>query len=239
MLARVGATGDMGIPILIEALASPRERIAHAARQTLLEQIEQWKTLPAAGSSPKFALLARELADRQAELGPAGRHDAAELALLILRGPLDPGTIDTVEVIACCEKVLRAAQADPAAVVTDALARRADNDTASAARIASSGPDRWQTSAGQEASAHETATPALLLLPGGSPGAGSPLPLAKTDGTQPDAGSKSSATGERPTRRPAKMGLSPLRPPDRIRPTTRSIRLWRSRSCRPSRRPRI
>ncbi len=196
LLGRVGATGDMGIPILVEALASPRERIAHAARQTLLEQIDQWKTLSAAGSSPKFALLAHELADRQSELGPAGRHDAAELAVLILRGPLDPGTIDTVEVIACCEKVLRAAQADPAAAVTDALARRADNDAASAARLALQGPDRWPTSAGQEPSAHETATPALLPSPGGSPTAGSPpLPLANTDGAQQDAGSKSSAAG--------------------------------------------
>ena len=204
----------MGIPILIEALASPRERIAHAARQTLLEQIDQWKTLSAGGSSPKFSLLAHELADRQSELGPAGRHDAAELAVLILRGPLDPGTIDTVEVIACCEKVLRAAQADPATVVTDALARRADNDTASAARIALRGPDRWQTSAGQEPSAHETATPALLLSPGGSPGAGPSLPLAKTDGAQQVAGSKSSATGGTSPVSPGENGTGPFKVSD-------------------------
>ena len=236
LLGRVGATGDMGIPILVEALASPRERIAHAARQTLLEQIDQWKTLSAAGSSPKFALLAHELADRQSELGPAGRHDAAELAVLILRGPLDPGTIDTVEVIACCEKVLRAAQADPAAAVTDALARRADNDAASAARLALQGPDRWPTSAGQEPSAHETATPALLPSPGGSPAAGSPsLPLANTDGARTGRGLEViGSRGTVPTLRLAKMGLSPSSSPDSIRPTMRSIRRRRSRSCRPT-----
>ena len=109
---------------------------ARAARQSLLEQIAQWKTLSAAGSSAKFALLAHELADRQADLGPAGRHDAAELAIPILQGPLDPGTVDTVEVIGCCEKVLQAAQADSASAVAAALARRADNDLASAAAAA-------------------------------------------------------------------------------------------------------
>ena len=126
LLRRVGSGGDVVIPILVEGLASPRERVAEAARQSLLEQIDRWKTLSTAGSSPKLALLARELADRQSELGPAGRHDAAELAVLILHGPLDPGTVDTVEVISCCEKVLRAAQADSPASVAAAVAKRMD-----------------------------------------------------------------------------------------------------------------
>ncbi len=166
LLGRVGSSGDMGIAILVEALASPRERIARAARQSLLQQIDQWKTLSAAGSSPKFALLAHELADRQAELGPAGRHDAAELAIPILQGPLDPGTEEAVEVIACCEKVLQAAQADPPSAVADALARRAEQDVASAAAAALPDAGRWPAAAVQEPS----------LIPGLLPGVDSPKP---------------------------------------------------------------
>ncbi len=171
LLGRVGSSGDMGIAILVEALASPRERIARAARQSLLQQIDQWKTLSAAGSSPKFALLAHELADRQAELGPAGRHNAAELAIPILQGPLDPGTEEAVEVIACCEKVLQAAQADPPSAVADALARRAERDVASAAAAALPDAGRWPAAAVQEPS----------LIPGLLPGVDSPKPPSADD----------------------------------------------------------
>jgi hypothetical protein len=139
LLEQVASSGDAGIAILVEGLGSPRARVAQAARQVLVEQIGKWKGLPAANGSAKLALLADELADRAADLGPAGRHDAAELALLILQGPVDQGAVDGVAVISCCEKVLRAAEADPATVVTGALAKRGDADAATT-RMAGDGP---------------------------------------------------------------------------------------------------
>ncbi len=183
LLHRVGSGGDVVIPILVEGLASPRQRIAEAARQTLLEQIDRWKTLSTAGSSPKLGLLARELADRQSDLGPAGRHDAAALAVVILHGPLDPGTVDTVEVISSCEKVLRAAQADSPASVAAAVAKRIERDTLSAASqsVADSAAARWQDTANPDRPRSEDLTPRLLSPPGGQAAAdSSPQPLAKT-----------------------------------------------------------
>ena len=120
---------ELGVAILVEALGSPRQRIAQAARQTLQERIDHWSSLPGPVGSPKLALLAGELADRTGDLGPAGRHDAVPLAVQILEGPLDADAVDAVAVIGCCERVLRAAQADAASVVTDALAKRAKTDS--------------------------------------------------------------------------------------------------------------
>ncbi len=176
LLAHFGGTGDMAIPILVESLGSPRARVARAGRQSLLTEIDHWKTLSAAGNSTRFALLARELSDRRLELGPAGRHDAAELAVLILQGPLDPGTVDTVEVIACCEEVLRAAQADPPELVAEAQAKRAERDVASASNAAAGGQDvakSWGVPS-------DTAGAGLLPLPA-APAASDtpPQPLAK------------------------------------------------------------
>ena len=178
------------IPILVEGLASPRQRVAEAARQALLEQIDRWKTLSTAGSSPKLALLARELADRQSELGPAGRHDAAALAVVILHGPLDPGTVDTVEVISCCEKVLRAAQADSPASVAAAVAKRMERDALSAASqsIADSAAARWQDTTSPDRPRSEDLTPRLLPPPAGQAAAdASPQPLAKTGAAGKDS----------------------------------------------------
>jgi hypothetical protein len=183
LLRRVGSGGDEMIPILVEGLASPRQRVAEAARQSLLEQIDRWKALSTAGSSPKLGLLAHELADRQSELGPAGRHDAAELAVLILHGPLDPGMVDTIEVISCCERVLRAAQADSPASVAAAVAKRIDRDALSAAAqsVASSAAARWQETTASERPPSDDLTPRLLPPPGGQSAAeSSPQPLAKS-----------------------------------------------------------
>jgi len=112
LLGRVADVGDVGIAILVEALGSPRPRIALAARRALLEQVEQWKKLPASAGAAKMSMLAEELANRASDFGPAGRHEAAEVAMQILQGPVDSDAVDAARVIACCEKVLRAAHAE-------------------------------------------------------------------------------------------------------------------------------
>ena len=93
LLEHMPAADDLGMAILVEALGSPRQRIAQAARQSLRERIDQWQSLPGPAGSPKLALLAGELADRTGDLGPAGRHDAVPLAVQILEGPLDADAV--------------------------------------------------------------------------------------------------------------------------------------------------
>ena len=43
-----------------------------------------------------------------------GERAAADLATIVVQGPIDLGAIDNLDVIASCERVFRAAQADPA-----------------------------------------------------------------------------------------------------------------------------
>ena len=113
--------------------ASPRRPDSRCGRRST-----NGASLPGPTGSPKLALLAGELADRTGDLGPAGRHDAVPLAVQILQGPLDADSVDAVAVIGCCERVLRAAQADTASLVADALAKRAKTDSTPATNPGSS-----------------------------------------------------------------------------------------------------
>lgn len=108
LLEQVAALGEPGIPVLVEALGSPRESVARAGKQVLLERIERWQMLPGRQSSPRLAALAEALAAGVEQFGPTARADASELAGRILLWPLDAAVVDRARVIGCCEEVLRA-----------------------------------------------------------------------------------------------------------------------------------
>ncbi len=109
----VARLGEPGIPVLVDALGSERESVATAGSRVVHEELERWETLRAREYSPKLAILAEALADRLAGFGPDARRDAAELASQVLRlWALDDAVVDPAEVIASCEKVLRAARGD-------------------------------------------------------------------------------------------------------------------------------
>ncbi|MBN2022923.1 MAG: HEAT repeat domain-containing protein [Pirellulales bacterium] len=112
LVGRVAGLGPPGLPVLVEMLGSPRERVARAARGALFAQLEDWKSLDARSASPRLAALARSLADHVDRFGPTARLDAAELATRILRCPMDPATVDRRRVIDACETVLRRSRAD-------------------------------------------------------------------------------------------------------------------------------
>ena len=109
----VARLGEPGIPVLVDALGSERESVAAAGKRVVHKELERWGTLRAREYSPKLAILAKALADRVARFGPTAREDAANLASQILRlWALDDEVVDPAEVIASCEKVLRAARAE-------------------------------------------------------------------------------------------------------------------------------
>ena len=160
LLGRVGSSGDMGIAILVEALASPRERIAQGRPAIAAPADRPVEDAVGGGQFAEIRPPGPRIGRSPGRAGTGRPHNAAELAIPILQGPLDPGTEEAVEVIACCEKVLQAAQADPPSAVADALARRAERDVASAAAAALPDAGRWPAAAVQEPS----------LIPGLLPG---------------------------------------------------------------------
>ncbi len=110
LLESVARLGEPGVPVLVEALGSKRPGVAAAAKRVLGEELQRWEMLRARDYSPKLAILARSLANRAGDFGPAARAEAAELASQVLRlWTLDQDVVDPLAVIADCEAVLRAA----------------------------------------------------------------------------------------------------------------------------------
>ena len=137
-----------------------------------------------------LAQLAAELADRTEDLGPAGRRAAADLATTILQGPIELGPIDNLDVIASCERVFRAAQADPASHDGPGRLKGASTANSPPRRLAeialeNGGPDKrlpggkaGQKSNGSDPSAAKPIKPLLpasvLAAGGGAAPAGEP-----------------------------------------------------------------
>jgi hypothetical protein len=110
LVRAIAQLDEPGIPVLVDALGSDRETVARSGKRAILEEMERWETLRAREYSPKVAILADALADRVGRFGPVARADAADLAARILRlWTLDETVVDPMEVIASCERVLRAA----------------------------------------------------------------------------------------------------------------------------------
>ena len=107
-LRNVAGLGDVGIPILVEALGNERESVAQAAQEVLVERVDRWQLLRARYSSPKIAMLASSLAEWTPRFGPASRRVASDLALKMLLWPVDGKVTDGGQLIVDCELVLRA-----------------------------------------------------------------------------------------------------------------------------------
>ena len=107
LLAGVAELGEPGIPVLVEAFGSPRESVARAAKQILIEEVSRWELLSSPEASRRLAILAESLADRIDHFGPTARSDAAELATRILLWPLDQKSVDRGRVAQWCDRVLR------------------------------------------------------------------------------------------------------------------------------------
>jgi len=205
----VARLGDPGIPVLVEALGSERECVATAGRRVVYEELQRWETLRARQYSPKLAILTEALADRVDEFGPAARRDAAELAAQILRlWALDDEVVDPAEVIARCEKVIRAAGDGRTRV-----AERADLDL-----VGGSGPGlRSSGDRGPEAAGP---LEGVATLPGG----GVPIDSLASPGPEPDALRLAESPAAEPRRLDRSGPVDPLRQP--LRPISEPDVLW-------------
>jgi hypothetical protein len=115
VIDQIAALEDDGDAMLVEALASNREIVAQAAKNRLIDRLEQWKSQKGEKeeSASHLLALAEALADRVVDFGPAARGDAANLAMLILVCSDDRrGSADRIRLIAACDDVFHAAGAD-------------------------------------------------------------------------------------------------------------------------------
>jgi len=128
-LGQWAAEGELGIPLVVAALGSPRPAVADAAHQVLQEQITQWQGRPPEQCRGLLAVLARSLAEEAPSFDACGRARAARLARRILETPHSPGLPGVSPVIVACAQVLRAEEemadvAEPSRGVLQTPARR-------------------------------------------------------------------------------------------------------------------
>jgi len=108
LLERIGELGRPGIPVLVEALGSPRESVARAAKDLLCERLSRWQADHGTESARSQADLAAALAARAGQFGPTARADAVYLATRILTWLPNSRAVDRNRVIGSCEDVFRA-----------------------------------------------------------------------------------------------------------------------------------
>lgn len=179
LVQRAARVGEAGIPVLVEALASPRPGVAQAGSRALLDELSRWKTLPASESSPKLAILARALADRADRFSDDAQHDAAGLAGQILLWPLDESKADRARVIACCQRVLKATRDERLPPAWTPLAAEGEGGPQAGDEAAPDPPAGGVNERLSDADPRNTGIP----LPGmpGLPGGGLPSELAEPE----------------------------------------------------------
>lgn len=109
LVAAAARLGRPGIPVLVEAMASPRESVAKAGRLWLDRQMKSWENVAGTESQRNVAALAEALASEQDTYSPAARLDAARLAHRLLQWRLDGRIVDRGRVTWLCGQLLRAA----------------------------------------------------------------------------------------------------------------------------------
>lgn len=194
---QLATLGDAALPSLVTALGSSHEATARAAKQTLVDELQRWKSLEPDAYQPKLERLAHSLAEQVGNFGPTARCDAAELALRILR---EYPAAARGAILASCELVVRATTVERQLLVEQAQEARLDPVPGSPA--ASDGP------------LIVAATPAWtrpeeLSKPAASSPAdkGVPTELASVPGARP-----SDPAENAPERLPAVPEAHPLRP---------------------------
>jgi hypothetical protein len=191
-LRRIAALGDAGIPVLVRAIASPREVLAASARNALLDELTRWELLPPARAKAKLAILAEALSNMASNFDPPARRFAADLAMRILHWPHEDGDPNRPALLAHCEAVLAAAAIRPGANLSIAA------DPTGAAALGSS-----DNSDSNERLAN------LTRLPGG----GLPFEMANMPPPRqpisPDSDDKNPSTAE-PNKLPTAAGAKPL-----------------------------
>jgi len=108
------ADGDeQWLEVLVAAWADPRGTVAQAGQVATLGLAQRWQALPPKDATPRFARLARLLAQDAPQMAPERREAAACLAQRLLDLPLDGRALDSAQFIADCQAVLLLPAAPP------------------------------------------------------------------------------------------------------------------------------
>lgn len=108
LLGEIAALGRRGLPLLAEALESPRPAVVLAARQALVEEVDRCELLPPSEAAARLAVVAEALAQRVERYGPEARVVAADLAVRLLRWPPSGDPRLSARITSDCERVLQA-----------------------------------------------------------------------------------------------------------------------------------
>jgi hypothetical protein len=111
LLEQIVALDEVGVPILVAALGSPREAVSRAAADVLTEQLHRWQNQPSQANLRKQTALAVALSEQVSAFGPIARHEAGQLAARVLLVLPQEQAVDRNRLIAACEKVLQIAAA--------------------------------------------------------------------------------------------------------------------------------
>jgi hypothetical protein len=107
LIARLAEADDEYLDLIVLALADARPVVLDAAEQALLARVECWSHWRSESSAPRVAALAGLLAE-SAERIPAERRPwLHDLAQRLLTWPVDGRSVDSVKLIADCERLLR------------------------------------------------------------------------------------------------------------------------------------
>ncbi len=117
VLGRVGQLGEVGIPVLVEALGARREAVASAAKRVLAQRQDRWENLPWSEVSPELLVLSEELAGRVKGFSPTAQREAERLAAWVLRWRPDQSTPERFRMVGACEQVLRSISRERLAAV--------------------------------------------------------------------------------------------------------------------------
>lgn len=109
LVASAARLGKPGLPVLVAALASPRETVSSAGRLWLDRQMRSWENVSDEEAQRNVAALAEALASHLDRFTPATRLEAARLANRLLMWQLDSRVVDRARVTWLCDRVLHAA----------------------------------------------------------------------------------------------------------------------------------
>jgi len=153
--------GSQRLPLLVEALASPRTCVHQAAVEMLRETIDRFQALDGKERLARFADVAAALVAASHGFDSRACREAEALVEQILQRSWQFGPAERGRTIALCQRVL-VALADRNRVISAACSRQA------AASLADPGSAGAALATGREPSPPATEVDSLLQLPGGA-----------------------------------------------------------------------
>ncbi len=109
LVERIAEQGEYGIDALAVLVGSPRSSVVEAAREAIRRELESWPRLDAATRERRALRSAQALAGQVDWLNPPARRIASAYAVRILREENSATGDQRQQIVAACEKVLRAA----------------------------------------------------------------------------------------------------------------------------------